>query len=78
MLSYMFYKYSFLYNISENIRYFLTGWKRSLIWCPSQLTKSIKANRAAGVEGRKGLALARVKTDMGRVVAQIKKLEAEI
>jgi len=39
---YMFYKYSFLYNISENIRYFLTGWKRSLIWCPSQLTKSIK------------------------------------
>ena len=38
---YMFYRYSFIYNLTEKVRYFLTGWNRSLVWCPSQLTKSI-------------------------------------
>ena len=30
---------NYFYNLREAIRENLTGWKRSLIWCPSQVTK---------------------------------------
>lgn len=41
-----------------------------------QLTKNVKANTATGAMARKGLALARVKSDLGKITNQIKRIEA--
>lgn len=38
----MFYEYNSLLTLTEYIREYITGWKRDLIWCPSQLNKTIK------------------------------------
>lgn len=35
----MFYSGNFFWNLKESIRTQVTGWHRSLIWCPSQLQK---------------------------------------
>lgn len=40
----MFYKDNLILRITELIRESITGWKRDLIWCPSQLNKIIVYN----------------------------------
>ena len=37
----MFYKKNNIFEFTEILREFITGWKRELIWCPSQLNKTI-------------------------------------
>ena len=33
---------NYFYNLREAIRENITGWNRSLIWCPSQVTKKVQ------------------------------------
>ena len=33
---------NYFYNLREAIRENITGWSRSLIWCPSQVTKKVQ------------------------------------
>lgn len=40
----MFYEYNSLLTLTEHIREYITGWKRDLIWCPSQLNKTMTYN----------------------------------
>lgn len=41
---------NYFYNLKEAIRYDITGWKRDLLWCPSQLTKTIYYNQNWDIE----------------------------
>lgn len=40
----MFYESNKVLNLTEIIREYVTGWSRDLIWCPSQLNKTIHYN----------------------------------
>ena len=40
----MFYESNKVLNLTEIIREYVTGWSRDLIWCPSQLNKTIQYN----------------------------------
>ena len=46
----MLYPGNYFYNLKEAIRYNITGWKRDLLWCPSQLTKTFYYNKNWDIE----------------------------
>lgn len=46
----MLYSGNYFYNLKEAIRYNITGWERQLLWCPSQLMKTVHYNKDWDIE----------------------------